>query len=173
MKRTSFLIFVLAFLTFSIYAKGPANKATGSILRGVDTPNFIVEFTAHESVAMKNGKTRPAKGMVTAYHLTNSDSYWAVDVECVNVISETDAVFAGSIVLSGSRWSQFVGDYMKFWVYDGGEPGAFTDKIYTEKIPDDPDETEMAMEFCENPYHLNKDWNVFEGNIQVHYRDID
>ena len=173
MKRASVLAFVLLFFTFAVYANGPTNKATGSFIRGVGTPNFVVEFTAHESVVMKNGKTRPAKGMATAYHLTKSNRYWAINVTCVNVISETDAVFAGPIVLAGTDWESFVGEYMMNWVHDGGEPGAYIDEYHTGRI----DDAITAMNFCENPPddpgEMGKHWTVFEGNIQIHYSDAD
>ena len=174
MKRAGNLAFVFLFFTFAVYANGPTNKATGSFLRGVGTPNFVVEFTAHESVVMKNGETRPAKGMATAYHLTKSSRYWAINVTCVNVISETDAVFAGPIVLAGPDWESFVGEYMMNWVHDDGEPGAYADEYHTGRI----DDAFTAMNFCENPPDdpediLGKHWTVFEGNIQIHYRSPD
>lgn len=173
MKRVAILALVLPFLTFAVYAGGPANKVTGSFIRGVSTPNFVVEFTAHESVVMKNGKTRPAKGMVTAYHLTNSDRYFATEVTCVNVISETDAVFAGPVILAGPDWESWVGEYFLNWVHDDGEPGAYADEYHTSRVTD----WSEAMNFCANPpddpEEMNRHWTVFEGNIQVHYRDPD
>jgi hypothetical protein len=72
MKRAGIFGFVLLFLTIAVYANGPTNKVTGSFIRGMAAPNFAIELTAHESIVMANGKTRPAKGMVTAYHLTNT-----------------------------------------------------------------------------------------------------
>ena len=173
MNRVGITAFVLPLLTFSVYANGPANKVTGSFLRGVDAPNFAIELTAHESVVMKNGKTRPVKGMVTGYHLTNSNRYFAVDVKCVNVISETDAVFAGPIVLAGPDWEFWVGQYFLNWVHDGGEPGAYADEYHTSRTPDAIE----AMNFCETPpashEEMNRHWTVFEGNTQIHYRDAD
>ena len=173
MKRISGLVVVFAFFTFAVHANGPANKVTGSFIRGVYNPNFAIELTAHESIVMKNGKTRPAKGMVTAYHLTNSERYFAVDVTCVNVISETDAVFAGPIVLAGQDWETWVGEYFLNWVHDGGEPGAYADEYHTSRTPDAIE----AMNFCETPpigsEDMNRHWTVFEGNIQVHYSDSD
>ena len=178
MKRTSFLGFVLAFLTFSVYANGPANKVTGSILDGAvgrSTPNFIVEMTAHEGLVMKNGKTRPAKGMLTAYHLTKSNRYYAVNVTCVNVLSETDAVFVGPIVMAGPDWEHWIGYYRLNWVHDDGEPGAYADEFHTGMVESQDD----AMNFCEDPPEIpipqneGKHWTVFEGNIQIHYRDVD
>lgn len=174
MRRLGILASVLLFFTFAVYANGPANKATGSFIRGTSSPNFVVDFTAHESVVMQNGKTRPAKGMVTGYHLTNSNRYYAIDVTCVNVISETDAVFAGPIVLAGSDWEIWVGDYFLNWVHDGGEPGAFADEYHTSKIDNN---WEAAMSFCQNPpaspEDMNRHWTVFEGNIQIHYDTAD
>jgi hypothetical protein len=171
MKRVGILAFLLPFFTFAAYANGPVNKVTGSFLRGVDVPNFAIELTAHERVVMKNGKTRPAKGMVTAYHLTKSDRYFAFDVECVNVISETDAVLSGRIVMAGPDWEIWIGEYFLNWVHDGGEPGAYADEYHTSRTPDAIE----AMNFCENPpespVDMGKHWTVFEGNIQIHYRD--
>ena len=173
MKRVGIFAFVLPLLTFSVYANEPANKVTGSFIRGASAPNFAIELTAHESVVMKNGKTRPVNGMVTAYHLTNSNRYFVVDVKCVNVINETDAVFAGPIVLAGPAWTQWIGEYFLNWVHDDGEPGAYADGYYTSRTPD----WNEAMNFCETPpfgpEEMNKHWTVFEGNIQIHYTDAD
>lgn len=173
MKRTGILSLLLLFVTFAVHANGPANKTTGSFIQGNTEPRFAVEFTAHEGVVMKNGKTRPAKGMLSAYHLTNPNRFYAVDVSCVNVFSETDAVFVGLIVMAGPDWDQWVGDYRLLWVHDGGEPGAFSDTFHTGRVEDPV----VAMEFCTNPPanpgDTGMDWVVYEGNIQIHYRDPD
>jgi hypothetical protein len=122
---------------------------------------------------MKNGKIRPAKGMLTAYHLTNTNRYYAVNVTCVNVISETDAVFVGPIVMAGPDWEQWIGHYRLNWVHDGGEPGAYMDTFHTGRVEDPV----TAMNFCEDPPEtpddMGRHWTVFEGNIQIHYRDAD
>lgn len=174
MKRVGILAFVLLFFTFSVHATDSANKATGNFIRGIDNPNFVVDFTAHEKVIKKNGKTHPAKGMITGYSLANSNRYFAVNVTCVNVLSETDAVFAGPIVLAGPDWEVWVGEYFLNWVHDGGEPGAFADEFHTSRTAD----WNEAMDFCDSPpvdpeSGLNKHWTVFEGNIQIHYTDAD
>jgi len=177
-KRASFLVFVLPFLTFSVYANGPANKVTGWILDGAvgtSTPRKSVEFTVHESVVMKNGKTRPAKGMLTVRHLTNLDRYYAVNVTCVNVLSETDAVFVGPIVMAGSDWEHWIGRYRLNWVHDGGEPGAYADEFHTGTAESPVD----AINFCGDPPEIpipeneGRHWTVFEGNIQIHYSYAD
>jgi hypothetical protein len=172
MKKTCALISVFALLTLAVYAGGPANKTTGSIIRGKGGPTWLMEFTAHESVQMQNGKTRPAKGMASAYSIFDSSRYWAMDVVCVTVIDEFNAVFAGPIVVaSGASFT--TDDYMKIWVYDGGEPGAGVDMTFS-GITGDATE---AMAFCSDPppdpSELRHAWNVFEGNVQVHYRSTD
>jgi len=158
--------------TFVVFAGGPANKATGSIIRGKGAPSWVMEFTAHESVVMGNGKNRPAKGMATAYHIYDSNKYWAMDIECVKVIDEVNAVFAGQIVVeSGMNWN--VGNYMRNWIEDNGEPGVLADVSHSGIT----DSWETAMLFCsdppDNPNGFKHHWTVFEGNIQVHYRATD
>lgn len=173
MKSVGIIALLTLLVTFAVEANGPVNKATGHFIQGHDNPNIAIDFTAHEGVVMKNGKTRPAKGMLTAYNLTNADRYYAVNITCVNVISETDAVFVGPVLTAGPDWAHWVGFYRLNWVHDGGEPGAFTDEFHTSMVENPVD----AMEFCTNPPdtpdEMGRHWNVFEGNIQVHYRAPD
>ena len=133
------------------------------------------EFTAHEGVEMRNGKTGAAKGMQTAYIVGDSYRYWAIDVKCVNVLNEYEAVFAGEVVMTSGVGSVSRGDYFKIWVQDYGEPGAGVDKLFTARTsPDDVDVVADAMDFCqtpENQFESMVPWDVAEGNIQVHYRD--
>jgi hypothetical protein len=171
MRSICFLICVSVLVSITLCAAGPANKATGDIIRGVpENPSGILTFTAHEKVEMANGKTRPAKGLVTFFNLTDSSRYWVAEVECAQVIDEVDAVFAGRfIVVSGYGFE--LGQYMKFWVQDYGEPGIGVDKLYTEYEREDPGN---AFDFCESPppdpTSMARRWEVHDGNIQVHYR---
>lgn len=171
MRSICVLICIATLFSITLHAQGPANKATGEVVRGTpDRPSGTMTFSAHEKVEMENGKTRPAKGLVTFFRLSNSSRYWVVQVECVQVIDEVDAVFAGRIIaVSGFGFE--VGEYMKFWVQDYGEPGAGIDKLYTEYEREDPGN---AFDFCEfpppSPEGMARHWEVYEGNIQVHYQ---
>jgi hypothetical protein len=173
MKRTGILGLLLLFVVFAVDAKGPVNKATGSFIHG----NYAVDFTAHEGVVMKNGKIRPAKGMLTSYHMSNPNMYYGVDVTCVNVLSETDAVFVGPVVMAGSDWEHMIGVYRMTWVRDGGEPGAYVDEMHWRTTWDENE----AAAFCADPDETitvfgsgsGKHWTFDIGNIQIHYRDPD
>jgi hypothetical protein len=181
MKRTCVLASVFALLTLTVYAGGPANKATGSVIRvraGTDpatAAGWQFNFTAHEKVEMRNGKTRAAKGMQTAYMVGDSSRYWAIDVKCVNVLDEYEAVFAGEVVMTSGLNRVNRGDYVKVWVQDYGEPGAGADMLFTSRTsPNDVDVVADAIDFCQTPEnHFDSmiPWDVAEGNIQVHYRD--
>lgn len=172
MKRTCVLVCIVALFSITLHAKGPANKVTGEVVRGTpEIPLGVMTFTAHEKVEMENGKTRPAKGLVTFFRLSDSSRYWVVQVECVQVIDEVDAVFAGRII-AVSGFGLEVGQYMKFWVQDYGEPGVGIDKVYTEYEREDPGN---AFSFCEfppsGPEGMARHWEVHEGNVQVHFRE--
>ena len=171
MKRICVLICLLILFSITLHAQGPGNKATGSIVRGSPgLPSGILTFSAHEKVEMENGKTRPVKGLVTFYALSDSSRYWVAEVACVQVIDEVDAVFAGRLI-AVSGYGFEVGQYMKFWVQDYGEPGVGIDKLHTELERVDPG---GAFDFCESPplspESMARHWEVHEGNIQVHFR---
>ena len=171
MKRICVLICIVTLFSITLHAQGPANKATGTIVRGTpDVPSGKMTFSAHEKIEMKNGKTRPAKGLVSFFSLLDSSRYWVTQVECVQVIDEVNAVFAGRFI-SVSGYGFEIGQYMKFWVQDFGEPGAGLDKLSTEFERGDPGN---AFDFCEfpppNPESMARQWEVHEGNIQVHFR---
>jgi hypothetical protein len=170
MKRICLLLCVVTLFAITLHAQGPANKATGRVVRGgAAFLSGTVTFSAHEQVELKNGKTRPAKGLVTFFNLQNSSRYWVAQVECVQVIDEVNAVFAGRFV-TVSGYGFELGQYMKFWVQDFGEPGAGLDKLYTEYEREGPG---AAFDFCEspppNPWEMAREWEVHEGNIQVHF----
>ena len=171
MRRICVLVCIVTLFSITLHAKGPANKATGDVVRGrPDNPSGILTFSAHEKVEMPNGKTRPAKGLVTFFHLSDSSRYWVTQVECVQVIDEVNAVFAGRFVTVAGYGFE-IGQYMKFWVQDYGEPGVGVDKLYTEYEREDPGN---AFDFCEfppsDPEGMARHWEVHEGNIQVHFR---
>lgn len=180
MRKTWLLVFLFTLSATMILGGGPANKATGSVIRvraGADpqtAASWTFDFVAHEKVEMRNGKTRPAKGMATAVMVDDSSRYWAIDVKCVNVLSDTEAVFAGEVVMTSGIGRISRGDYFKIWVKDFGEPGPGADVLFSQRTdPDDIDVLEDAISFCVAPEdHMAEmsEWVVLDGNLQVHYR---
>lgn len=165
MRRLTILISVAALLTVLVPGapgNGPGNKATGHFVRENQsgTRQFVVFLSVHEAVEMPNGKTRPVKGVVMAYEVDNPDNYWVADVLCARVLDEENAVFAGAT--SGP-----LGPYMKFWVHDGGEPGAWEDVFYSQGYLDITGATAICTD--PDPEYPAKQWNVVDGNIQVHF----
>ena len=63
-------------------------------------------------------KTRAAKGMATSYVVGDSGRYWAIDVKCVNVLNEYEAVFAGEVIMTSGLARVSRGDYFKIWVQE-------------------------------------------------------
>jgi hypothetical protein len=180
MKRLIVFVSFVGLLSLTLFAGGPGNKATGSLIRVRDVTNpgsqpWKLEFAAHEPVVMKKGKIRPAKGMALAYKVDDSSKFWAIDVKCVNVLDEENAVFAGEVVMTSDVGNVKEGDYLKLWVQDFGEPGAGTDFVYSvRKSKEDPDLMPDVVDFCENPEnHFDSMglWYVVDGNLQVHFRE--
>lgn len=155
------VIFVLGVFSIIAVAVGPANKATGDVTRlragSVDNMWTLV-FNAHEEKA-----NRPAKGMAIAEQV-NGNGFWEIEVSCVTVVDDSTAFFGGQVIDGNTT---FVGQYVLLKVFDGGEPGIGVDKVFS-AVADEDD----FNDFCDVPEDadIRAEWDVIQGNLQVHYR---
>ncbi|MGB8658268.1 MAG: hypothetical protein WCE90_10875 [Candidatus Zixiibacteriota bacterium] len=80
-----------------------------------------------------------------------------MDVTCVNIVSDHDAIFSGPIVSTSD--TSYVGKWLLIKVHDGGSPGSKGDTIGGEFLRYDPG--------CNNP-PAGGPANVESGNLVVH-----
>jgi len=156
-------VFTLIVFSPQLYARGPADKATGDVILENDLGEQVaLALNAHEAK-----DNRPAKGMVIFEGITNPESFWEIEVSCVTVLSETEAYFGGQVLDSGDPGVS-VGDYIMLRVIDNGEPGVLVDEVYYGM-------TSVEAEFnafCAEPLPEDtpEGWGeVIEGNVQVHF----
>lgn len=126
MKKLAFLIFmavlVLGLIASVVVARGPANRATGSVWLDYedDGQNRYIEFDAHVG---KDG--RPAKGTIYWYQWTGTQEWYdtspvhVLEVKYVIVDSNTAWFFAGP----GSQ------GWLVMKVYDFGSPASDGDEV--------------------------------------------
>lgn len=153
-------------------AKGPANKATGSVTwtaradrpAAQQIPGIVTEFNAHDL-----GPGAVDKGMSTIFIPENNvtgTGTRVIDVACVRV-DEGQAWFAGEIVEADGDFADQVGDIHFTWVADGSTPGAEADAI-----GGTPKYTTLAAACAAvDAGAWDGSGDVTDGNLVVHYRD--
>jgi hypothetical protein len=166
MKRTSVLVFVLAFFTFAVYAGGPADKATGSVVGPVIGPELqewwhSFDFAAHE------GDTTPrGKGSLIHHRLNDDGSSRREEIcEIIYVIVEgADAWFAGPVIYDSTN--EVADHWIIMYVADGGQPGAGNDVLSYDRVANGAD----ALLAVTNQITPEGAIVVRHGNLKVHSR---
>lgn len=171
MKRTCFLVLVLALFSVVAYAGKSADKVTGEFTLN-DVSHRLI--SAHEAT----GKN-PQKGFFFSYR---DDGRWFEmdfnDAEntCVNVFAEGQARIGGLVIAAHDNAPQ-VGRYFGFLLVDGGEPGPIVDQGFTYRVTTDywSEEARLALHnWCETgvlgDLYQQAVWPyvVTDGNLQVH-----
>lgn len=153
-------------------AKGPANKATGSVTWTARTnqplanqiPGIVTEFNAHDL-----GPGMGDKGESTIYIPENNvtgTGTRVIDVACAHV-EDGEAWFAGKIVEADGDFAGSVGEVQLTWVLDGSTPGAEADAI-----GGTPKYTTLAAACAAvDAGAWTGSGDVTDGNLVVHYRD--
>jgi hypothetical protein len=181
MKKTCILGFAIVLFTFSVYAKGPADKVTGEYVLN-DIYHRLV--SAHEA----NGKL-PQKGFFLSWR--DDGSWYEMDFNdtvntCVNVFTEGQARIGGLVSegIKDSEDAPQIGRYFGFTVVDGGGPGSIVDHGYTYRVSEDywSEAAKLALlNWCDTGA-VNEElggWVVWgphvvtDGNVQVHYSPSD
>jgi len=178
MKRTYFLIFVLAIFTLTVYAGGPADNARGPAdkVTGEFTHNGIYHrlLSAHEAT-----DTHPQKGFFLSWRDTGT--WWEMDFNdtentCVNVFASGQARIGG-LVKNANDGAPQVGRYFGILLVDGGEPGIVVDYGFTFRVTLDywSEDARLALlSWCETGVmaglYGQAIWPsvVTDGNLQVH-----
>ena len=161
MKKSFVILLVMLFATFavtSVFAGGPAEKATGDISYIAGTLRRYAKFAVFEDV-----DGRSAKGFLRYSDFSGGNERWyEVDVRCVIVVSATDMAYMGGQVTSANIAS-WIGNWSHVAFKDGGEPAAGVDKIWGIFAQSDP---------CASGYNLGSApgsaYIVDMGNLQVH-----
>lgn len=134
-------------------ANGCAPHVTGSDVEfDVCTNRYTtINFNAHEEF-----DGRPAKGEV--HYIDENGDWFEDDVTCVNVDGDY-AIFSGQVVRSNR--DDWIGNWFRLGVYDGGSPGRGHDKVWVDAYlsEDDPGCDELPGL---GPY------DVLSGNLAVH-----
>jgi hypothetical protein len=171
MKKTIFLVFVLALFSLSTYARGPADKVTGEFTHN---DRFHRLVSAHEAI----GKN-PQKGFFLSWWDDGrwyEIDFWDTEHSCVNVFAEGQARIGG-IVRDASEGAPQVGRYFGLFMIDGGEPGPIVDQGFTYRVTTDywSEEARLALlHWCETgelgDLSGQAIWPsvVTDGNLQVH-----
>jgi len=131
MKRTCILGFAIALFTFTVYARGPADKVTGEYVLN-DIYHRLV--SAHETTG-----NRPQKGFFLSWQ--DNGSWYEIDFNdtentCVNVSTDGQARFGGLVGkgVKDNEPAPQIGRYFGFFVEDGGEPGSIVDYGFTYRV---------------------------------------
>jgi hypothetical protein len=139
---------------FANAGNGPAPKATGDygyVAFGLRRANVL---EAHDGDPV---------GKDDSGHFEYSDAngdWYTVEIECVNVAG--DYAYMAGEVKTASR-SSWIGNWVSWAVYDGGEPGSAGDGIwgiFTNKT--------TAISNCDNEVLPGPKFTVDTGNLQVH-----
>ena len=154
-------------------------KKIGKTLQKLFSPNLEKALTFLDdsilpstSNAVERGNRRHRKMQKSIYGVRTHQTlvgrmaldhirdWYTVEIECVNVAGDY-AYFAGEVkTASRSNW---VGNWVSWAVYDGGEPGDDVDGawgIFTNKT--------TAISNCENEVLPGPKFTVDTGNLQVH-----
>jgi len=186
MKRTSVLVFVLAFFTFAVYAGGPTDKVTGEYTRAnCDDcqPGDDLLFVGYRIISAHEASGKhPQKGFMFSL---NDKGYWfELDFTdtvntCVNIYEDGKAR-VGGVVNSGN--GPQVGRVFGFYLEDHGGPAYFSDKGRTVRFTNDAALVEIGRAYvqywCDTGKKLGEDlvfpiyveWPgiVIDGNLVIH-----
>jgi len=164
MKKFALLILmavlVLGLIASVVVARGPANKATGSVWLdhpGKDDPDRYIEFDAHEAKD-ENGD---AKGTVCWYQQWDDVSpTFIFNVVCVNVVDNNTVRFAAGPGTKG---------YLVFEVVDGGTPGVNNDALSLQWVLGFDDACTMVG----SDTLLDTVYIITGGNLVVHFYGVE
>jgi hypothetical protein len=164
MKKLANLL-TLAFgasLATAAMAGGPADKATGSVEIGLESPGVYLVFNAHEAK-----DDRPAKGEVYTLMSTaeSAGAYSQWRVNCVTVEAPA-AGFVAELALTTDPNMQ-VGQKIWIKVTDLATPGSQGDLVAVQAVDE-----ELAASLCAAPATLlgspELELPVLSGNLVVH-----
>ena len=154
-------VLVLGLIASVVVARGPANRATGSVwLDHGDTWNRYVEFDAH---AARDG--RPAKGTIHWYQWQGPQEWYetspsvVVEVKYVEVEGDT-AWFAGPG--SGSSW-------LVMKVCDFSTPASDGDEVFAVWVLNESKAREVVEAKSDLYGGLVYEYGLIGGNLVVHY----
>ena len=155
----------------SVSAKGPHNKATGSVTWTARTnqpvhkqiPGIVSEFNAHDMGPGMNDKG--SMSITIPENNVTGDGTRVFDIACVHV-TDGEAWFAGAVVEADGDFAGSEGDVNLFWVLDGSTSGAEADKIGGMPYGS----LTAACAAVENEAWTGSG-DVTAGNLMVHYKD--
>lgn len=135
-------------------AKGPVDKATGSVMWESGAANVIrhLDFNAHEL----DEDTNEAKGM--AHYMDENGNTFDVNVEGA-MIDGDHACFWGETTEATGAFESRVGQTRYWYVVDGGEP---EDDAIRGRWSSSTNEVRVCRGLSISPF------DVLEGNLQVH-----
>jgi hypothetical protein len=144
-------------------ARGPADKATGSVLGApADHPLWwhSFDFAAHEK-----GDAPLGKGFVRHFRLDTDGVTPLREEFCpivYAIVSDDEAWFSGPIIYDSdhpdpTRW-------IVIHVMDSGQPGKGNDMLEWQRVEDELAAL-LYLDLTEDRY---KDYVIVEGNIRVH-----
>jgi hypothetical protein len=184
MKRTSVLVFVLTFFTFSVHAGGPTDKVTGEYTRANCDgcqPGDNLLFVGYRTISAHeaSGKHRQ-KGFMFSL---NEKGYWfELDFTdtfntCVH-IDEDGKARVGGVVNSGN--GPQVGRVFGFYLEDHGGPAYFSDEGHTVRFTSDYALVDIARAYVKHwclegtllgdplPQYAVWPGIVIDGNLVIH-----
>ena len=154
-------VLVLGLMASVVVARGPANRATGSVwLDHGDAWNRYVEFDAH---AARDG--RPAKGTIHWYQWQGPQEWYetsprhVVEVKYVEVDVDT-AWFAGPG--SDGRW-------LVMKVCDFSTPASDGDEVFAVWVPNESTAKGVVETKGDLSGGLVYEYGLIGGNLVVHY----
>ena len=169
MKKLTLLILiavlVLGLIASVVVARGPANRATGSIWLDIvgDDWNRYMEFDAHAGKDL-----RPAKGTICWYQWLGAQELLEItsprhelEVKYVNVDGDTAWFAAGP----ESQWPARIGWWLVVQVHDGGAPATGGDEVDLKWVSDES----AASTMVEGKVPLASSYISIGGNLVVHY----
>ena len=163
MRKTiiSMFVIVAVAVAFPVFAKGPMNKATGSITMG--SPSQALNFNAHDAGAYSASDKGSVEYSNYEYPYVGAVDYlhYTAPVMCASV--DAGAMNTRFMYQIPTGWSGLSGLYVVAQVHDGGTPGINGD-TYGHAATGD---LATAMSWCETGFAPSM-YPVTGGNLVVH-----
>ena len=157
----SMLVMVAIVAAVPTFAKGPMNKATGSITMG--SPSQAVSFNAHDAGAYSSSD----KGSVTYsnfdYPTVGATTYLNYTAPIMCAMVDVGAMTTRFMYQIPAGWPGLSGLYVISQVHDGGTSGINGD-TYGHNATSD---LATAMSWCETGFSPSM-YPVTSGNLVVH-----